>query len=97
MSRRKNFLIVLSTLVLAQTLRAQPAYRVKDIDPRGNSTWPSSLTVSGGRLFFVLVAGIFRKQLRPQVEQAIHVAGFLILLALLVVVSIADVRRVFGG
>ena len=53
--------------------------------------------LDGGRLFFVLVAGIFRRQLRPQVEQAIHIAGFLILLALLVVVSIADVRRVFGG
>lgn len=53
--------------------------------------------LDGGRLFFVLVAGIFRKQLRPEVEQAIHIAGFLLLLALLVVVSIADVRRVFGG
>ena len=53
--------------------------------------------LDGGRLFFVLIAGIFRRQLPPQVEQAIHLAGFLILLVLLVVVSIADVRRVFGG
>ncbi len=53
--------------------------------------------LDGGRLFFVLVAGIFRRRLSPQVEQAIHVVGFLILLALMAVVSIADVRRVFGG
>ncbi|MDO8562878.1 MAG: M50 family metallopeptidase [Candidatus Limnocylindria bacterium] len=53
--------------------------------------------LDGGRLFFVLVAGIFRKRLSPQVEQAIHVVGFLILLALMAVVTVGDVRRVFGG
>ncbi len=53
--------------------------------------------LDGGRLFFVLIGGIFRRQLPPKVEQAIHLAGFLILLVLLVTVSIADVRRVFGG
>lgn len=53
--------------------------------------------LDGGRLFFVLVAGIFRLRLSPQVEAAIHAVGFLILLALLVIVSIADIRRAFGG
>ena len=53
--------------------------------------------LDGGRLLFVLIAGIFRKRLSPQVEAAIHAVGFVLLLALLVVVSISDIRRVVGG
>jgi regulator of sigma E protease len=53
--------------------------------------------LDGGRLFFVLIGGIFRKRFSPQVEAAIHAVGFVLLLALLVVVSIADIRRVVGG
>jgi len=53
--------------------------------------------LDGGRLFFVLVAGIFRKRLSPQVEGAVHAVGFLVLLLLLVVVSFFDIRRVAGG
>ncbi len=53
--------------------------------------------LDGGRLFFVLVAGIFRRRLSPQLEAAVHAVGFVLLLALLVVVSIADIRRVVGG
>ncbi len=53
--------------------------------------------LDGGRLFFVLIGGIFRRRLSPQVEAAIHAVGFVLLLALLVVVSIADIRRVVGG
>jgi regulator of sigma E protease len=53
--------------------------------------------LDGGRLLFVLLRGIFRVRLSPQVEAAIHAVGFVLLLALLVVVSIADIRRVVGG
>lgn len=53
--------------------------------------------LDGGRLFFVLLGGIFRRRLSPQVEAAVHAVGFVLLLALLVVVSIADIRRVVGG
>ena len=53
--------------------------------------------LDGGRLFFVLVGGIFRKRLSPQVEGAIHAVGFLVLVLLLVVVSFFDIRRVAGG
>lgn len=53
--------------------------------------------LDGGRLLFVLIGGIFRKRLSPQVEAAIHAAGFILLLGLLVLVSIADIRRVIGG
>lgn len=53
--------------------------------------------LDGGRLFFVLLAGIFRRRLSPQLEAAIHAVGFVLLLLLLVVVSISDIRRVVGG
>ena len=53
--------------------------------------------LDGGRLLFVLIGGIFRRRLSPQVEAAIHAVGFVLLLGLLVVVSIADIRRVIGG
>ncbi len=53
--------------------------------------------LDGGRLFFVLVAGIFRRRLSPELEGAIHAVGFLVLLGLLVVVSFFDIRRVAGG
>ncbi len=53
--------------------------------------------LDGGRLFFVLLRGIFRVRLSPQAEAAIHAVGFVLLLLLLVVVSIADIRRVVGG
>ncbi|HEU5288772.1 MAG TPA: M50 family metallopeptidase [Candidatus Limnocylindria bacterium] len=53
--------------------------------------------LDGGRLFFVLVAGIFRKRLSPEVEGVIHAVGFLMLLGLLVVVSFFDIRRIAGG
>jgi regulator of sigma E protease len=53
--------------------------------------------LDGGRLLFVLIGGIFRKRLSPQVEAAIHAIGFVLLLGLLVLVSIADIRRVIGG
>jgi regulator of sigma E protease len=53
--------------------------------------------LDGGRLLFVLIGGIFRKRLSPQVEAAVHAVGFALLLALLVAVSISDIRRVIGG
>ena len=53
--------------------------------------------LDGGRLLFVLIGGIFRKRLSPQVEAAVHAVGFVLLLGLLVVVSISDIRRAVGG
>lgn len=53
--------------------------------------------LDGGRLFFVLLGGIFRIRLSPQIEAAVHAVGFVLLLALIVLVSIADIRRVVGG
>ncbi|HEV8536457.1 MAG TPA: M50 family metallopeptidase [Candidatus Limnocylindria bacterium] len=53
--------------------------------------------LDGGRLFFVLLRAAFRRRISPQVEAAIHAVGFVLLLGLLVVVSVADIRRATGG
>ncbi len=53
--------------------------------------------LDGGRLFFVLVGGIFRRRLSPQLEAAVHAIGIVLLLMLLVVVSLSDIRRAVGG
>jgi len=53
--------------------------------------------LDGGRLFFVLLGAALRRRISPQVEAAIHAVGFVLLLGLLVVVSVADIRRATGG
>lgn len=53
--------------------------------------------LDGGRLLFVLIGGIFRRRLAPQVEAAVHAVGFVLLLAFIVAVSISDIRRLIGG
>jgi regulator of sigma E protease len=53
--------------------------------------------LDGGRLLFVLLGALFRRRLSPQLEAAIHAVGFVLLLGLLVVVSVADIRRATGG
>jgi len=53
--------------------------------------------LDGGRLFFVLLSAALRRRLSPKVEAAIHAVGFVLLLGLLVVVSVADIRRAAGG
>jgi regulator of sigma E protease len=46
--------------------------------------------LDGGRIIFVLPELIFRKRVSPQVENMIHAAGMLILLALMVVINVMD-------
>lgn len=55
--------------------------------------------LDGGRLFFVLIEGILGKRVIPRVEAAIHTAGMIILLTLLLAITISDVRRLItaGG
>ena len=53
--------------------------------------------LDGGRLFFVLLGAVLRRRISPQVEAAIHAVGFVLLLGLLVIVSVADIRRATGG
>src|SRR5439155_1575831 len=58
---------------------------------------PRAQPLEGGRLFFVLLGAALRRRISPQVEAAIHAVGFVLLLGLLVVVSVADIRRATGG
>jgi regulator of sigma E protease len=51
--------------------------------------------LDGGRLFVMLVSRALHKPITPEVENAIHGAGFLFLLALIVLISIVDVKRFF--
>lgn len=51
--------------------------------------------LDGGRLFVLLVARAIKKPLTPQVENAIHGAGFLFLIGLIILISIVDVGRFY--
>ncbi len=51
--------------------------------------------LDGGRILFLLVEGIRGKKVRAKVEQWSHAIGFALLLALMVVVTIKDIRNLF--
>ncbi|MBI2484308.1 site-2 protease family protein [Candidatus Uhrbacteria bacterium] len=51
--------------------------------------------LDGGRIVFVLIEGIRRRSIRPEVENAIHLIGFVILLGLLVLVTARDIGNLF--
>lgn len=55
--------------------------------------------LDGGRLFFIGIEALFGKKVLPKVEAAFHSAGFIILLALIFIISFFDIKRViyFGG
>ncbi|MEK7648919.1 MAG: M50 family metallopeptidase [Patescibacteria group bacterium] len=49
--------------------------------------------LDGGRALFILIERVRRKSLNPAFENAIHVAGFMLLIALLILITIRDVTR----
>lgn len=52
--------------------------------------------LDGGRLWTTLVArGILKKPLSPKREEAINAGGFLVLIALIIVITFVDVKRFF--
>ena len=51
--------------------------------------------LDGGRLVFVVIEGIFKRKVLPKYEGWIHLAGFVILLALIVVISFSDIKKFF--
>jgi regulator of sigma E protease len=55
--------------------------------------------LDGGRLMFILIEALIGKKIVPKVEYAFHVTGMIILLSLVVIITIADVRRLIinGG
>lgn len=52
--------------------------------------WPA---LDGGRLFFLLTEFISRKKVKPSIEKNIHTVGMIVLLALIVLVTISDIRK----
>jgi len=54
--------------------------------------------LDGARLLFVLIEGARRgRRVNPQVEGAIHLAGMLLLLSLMLYISVNDVRKLVPG
>ena len=51
--------------------------------------------LDGGRILFLLIEGIRGKKVRAKVEQWSHAIGFALLLALMLLVTIADVLKLF--
>ncbi len=51
--------------------------------------------LDGGRLFVLLTSRAIKKPLTKEVEEAIHGAGFLFLISLIILISIVDVKRFF--
>ncbi len=56
--------------------------------------------LDGGRIFFLLINGIlyglFRKKIDPKYEAYVHMAGLVLLLGLMLLVTFGDVRRLLG-
>lgn len=54
--------------------------------------------LDGGRLLFVLIEAVRGgKRLSPEREGMVHVAGMLLLLSLMALISIFDIQRIIGG
>lgn len=51
--------------------------------------------LDGGRLFFILIEGIFRKKLDPKLEGVIHSVGMAVLLAIIFLVTAKDIISIF--
>jgi regulator of sigma E protease len=49
--------------------------------------------LDGGRLFVTLLFRGLRKPLRPEVEERIHGTGFIVLMALFLLITVVDIRR----
>lgn len=49
--------------------------------------------LDGGRLFVMLLYRVFKRPLKPEVEERIHTTGFAVLMGLFVLITIVDIRR----
>lgn len=52
--------------------------------------------LDGSRMAFALYEMAARRRVSPRVEMAVHAAGFAILLAVLLLITLQDLRRLFG-
>lgn len=53
--------------------------------------------LDGGRLFFIGIEAVFGKKILPKVEAAFHSVGFIVLLALILLISFFDIKRVIAA
>jgi regulator of sigma E protease len=53
--------------------------------------------LDGGRLFFILIEGIFRKKVDRRIEGYAHAIGMAILLGLIALITLHDLYRIFTG
>lgn len=53
--------------------------------------------LDGGRVLFLAIEKVRRKKMKPEHEGMINMIGFALLMLLIVVVTVGDVRRIFGG
>lgn len=52
--------------------------------------------LDGGRLIFLIVEVIRRKPVNPKYEAAVHLAGMAALFALMIVITVSDISKLFG-
>lgn len=53
--------------------------------------------LDGGRFVFLVIEAIRRKPMKPEHEGMVHFIGFALLMLLIIVVTVCDVMRIFGG
>ncbi len=53
--------------------------------------------LDGGRLLFIFIEGVFGKKVLPKVEAAIHTIGMIILLALILAITVKDIRGLISA
>jgi regulator of sigma E protease len=53
--------------------------------------------LDGGRLFFILIEGIFRKKVNQEFEAKAHMIGMIVLLGLIALITLHDLFRIFTG
>lgn len=53
--------------------------------------------LDGGRFFFILIELIRGKPINPKYEGYVHLAGMVLLLALMVIITFGDIRKLITG
>ncbi len=53
--------------------------------------------LDGGRLLFIGIEAVFGKKVLPKIENAFHSAGFILLIALILLISFFDIKRVISA
>ena len=51
--------------------------------------------LDGGRLYVLLISRLFRRPLNQSVEEWINATGFILIMALVMLITISDVKRYF--